>query len=177
MAITKAEILARVNQRTQRELTSIDDYLAEALTELSKRIGCFKSEYSGTLTGSSLSLQSKTFQVDSFMIGNDYPDKISLSEYHEDFSGYAIDIDTGHLYLYPSASSSSYTIWYRRYTDDVDNIEFSDCWKMALVYLVAAKVYDDYELDDDSIKMLNKYELEIAKNFIPEPIITKRRVS
>ncbi len=167
MSMTESDILTRVNQITKREETSISDELAETLNELSIRTYAYKSEVSGTLSSGSNSFAVPTDFIDVQTLNfdtNNVLDRISFSEFKQGYiPGYAVH--NGYIYISPTPGSDrTYTLYYFAYHPVVTSaINFADKYKNAIIYGVAQRVYDNYELYDEGTRMAQKFEIELVK--------------
>jgi hypothetical protein len=185
MAIAKAEILAEVNANTERAETSIDTELLKVLLDISSRGAFFPTQASGTLAGDTDII---TRPTDAAVIEYiHFPDdavllpQITFAEYQQQaLEGYAERGDT--LYISPKSSSSrSYTIYYnKKHDEDVENIEFGEEAREAIVAGVCAKVLRKYSRFDVASAWELIYESEIRKlvdNLPDDPPITRLRMN
>jgi hypothetical protein len=174
---TAAIIETRVRQITKRdnttELTSaeITSYTQESVREISARLLNLKSSTTGTLSASTNTITIPTDMVkseaaiDELYLGDDKLDPITFAEWRAGrLEGYAYR--NGVIYVSPTPNNDrAYTLYYSRYhVSDVTSIEFDDELKLAVVFAVAGKIYDDYEMFDQGEAMRRKYEHELDKH-------------
>lgn len=174
MAIAVADILARVNQITERDLTSIDEQLLEACNEIALRTGALKGAQSGVILANSNSDTAPTdilsdTAVEAFYLDDEILTAISFEEFKSGkIGGYCIY--NGIIYVNNTSDRSrDYTLYYyKRHGVLGTNLEFNDIYKQAIVRLTTAIVYDDYELNDRANYHRALYEQELVK--LPRPV-------
>ena len=177
MAIAAADILTRINQITQRELTqaAFNPLLLEACNEIASRTGFLRTSQSGTINAGTNTDTGPTdilsdSAVETFELGTDVLDPISFEEWKQEKSrGYAVY--NGTIYVRPTQNNNkSYTMWYYRTHGAIGtNLEFPDIYQAAIVRLAASKVYDDFEIVDKAQYQNNLYENELTK--LPNPSV------
>ncbi len=166
MAITKAVLLTRSKQVTGRtELTDIDEELTESLIQLSKDTLVLKATETGTMSSGSITKPSDMLSgddiagIDALQVNNDVLDPISLKEWREGkIEGYVIR--NGIILVIPS-SSKSYSLYYVKENSDPDSIEFADEYKLALLYMLCSKIYENNELEENAVLYGQKYQREL----------------
>lgn len=180
--LTADIIEARVRQITKRDNvlvetpTKLDTKTAEVCREISKRAMNLKSSTTGTLAAEANTITipsdmiSEEGAIDELYLGTTLLDPITFAEWRAGKrSGYAYR--NGTIYITPTSNSSrSYTLYYRRYhSTSITAIEHNDDFKMAIVYGVCQKVYEDYEQSEDKgIEYMQKFEHELTKNMPAE---------
>lgn len=188
--LVDSDIRTRVRQITKRDNTDdltnteIDEYTLEACREISKRTLCLKESITGTLAADGNTITAPTDMIpshaaiDALYLDSTLLDPITFDEWRVGkLSGYAYRNDT--IYINPAANTScSYTLYYSKYhPSSVDFISLNDDFKMAIVFFVCKKIYDDYEQPDKALENEQKYENELIKHDIPEelPVVTIRQ--
>lgn len=170
--ITKDYIYNRVIRMTRRdELEDIDDYLLEALKEISLRTGYIRKTESYTLSEDERLSNRYSFMIDkpSNMIsianvlsesGYIYPQSLNYVDggglgWHETSSG----IHIGGLNV-----GDTVEIDYSAYhSDDLTDIEFPDIYQQAIINLCASKIYSDYEIEDKAENMRMRFETDLLR--------------
>jgi len=173
--ITPAAIMSRINQITRRELTDIDSYLTTACRKIALRTGVLKASESGTVSASTNTATAPSDLladscVDVFYLNEEVMDNITFDEWREGkIKGYCVH--SGTIYVSPTSDSDrTYTIYYSKQHPDVgDSIEFPDMYEEAIVQLVAALIYGDYEDEERESYRLNRYERELMQ--LPSPVM------
>jgi len=173
MSITSSEIKSRAAQISRRETTEISDAMViEALIDVSKDSWALKSSTTGTLATDTNTITAPTDiiepddngSIESFYLDDYQYDPITFKEWREGkLEGYALR--DGTIYVSPKTQSArSYTIYYyKQHASDVDTIEFDDEYKMAIIYKVIEKLYENFELFDASDRFRGKYQAEIER--------------
>jgi len=166
--MTKTDIYNRVVKRTGRtDLEDIDEYLIDALYELSLRTGAIKASVAGTIATSNLhdsvsgvyTIDKPSDYIDASMVfvDNEELDPLPLSQVLAGCYGYGWDDEK--IYFAGIDNGKSYDIKYQAYhPEDVTTIMFTDIYKSAIIYLCCQKVYEDYEIEDKTEFMRQRYE-------------------
>jgi len=179
MAITSGAILTRVNQITKRDVTDIDEILKEALVEISERTDCLKSSTTGTLSAdtNTITEPSDLIDIDELYLDDELLNPITLAEWREGkINGYARWNNT--IYVNPEPNTDkNYTLYYSKRHALSTTIEYGDEFQPAIVWLVAMKLYENYEIDEKALRAERKYERELAKISPDEAIGVSRQHS
>ena len=186
--VTSVSIETRVRQITGRSNTTlltsntIATYTYEAAREISKRLLCLKSTASGTLSADGNTITAPSDMVDSeaaideLYLDSTLLDPITFDEWRDGHrDGYAYV--NGTIYVNPTSNNNrSYTLYYSKYhPTTVSTLSLNDDLKMAVVYLVCHKIYDDYEYEDKANRMMQKFEFELAKHASASMAVVKIR--
>jgi len=176
-SLTSSIIESRVRQITRRDNTSgltsagITTFTQEAVREISARLLNLRDEATGTLSAADNTITAPTDMVkseaaiDDLYLGDSLLDPITFAEWRAaKIAGYAYR--DGTIYVRPTPDNDkSYTLYYSRYhASDVSSLEFVDELKMAVVFFVCMKIYDDYEIHDKAESMRQKYENEMSRH-------------
>jgi len=184
MSIAVADIKSRVVQITKRNTSDVtDEIILEACNEIALRTGILKGSASGTISSGTNTATAPTdmlsdTSVETFYLGTDILDPISFEEWREGKKrGYCVC--NGTIYVTPTPNNDkSYTIYYDKTHGALStNLEFPDIYQPAVVQLVAAKVYEDFEIEDKAEYRQGKYENELIKLPSPQPTIAHGRRS
>ena len=166
--LTRAAILARVNQITGRQETSIDDLLYEVLTDLSRRTLFLADQTTGALdagdTTIPVPLDMASPSVFGLVVNGVELPPISWHEYlSQARTGYVYHGQ--YLYLSPAIDQpTTYTLYYPRlHPKTSDPLLFPDRFGAAIQYGTAAKLYENYELYERADAMRIRYELEVRR--------------
>lgn len=169
MSIAVSDILARVNQITGRELTTVNEQLLEACNDIALRTGSLKASASGTIAANTNSATAPTDMladtaVEAFYLDDEILSAISYDEYLEGrIRGYCIY--NGTIYVKPSSNEArTYTLNYlKKHAAIGANLEFPDTFKPAILRLTTALVYEDYEMNERAMYQRQLYEAEMVK--------------
>ena len=183
MALTSANIETRARKLTLRnnttELTTgeITGYMQEVVRDISTRLLNLKDNSTGTLSADDNTITAPTDMVeaeaaiDEFYLDSHLLDPITFAEWRAgNVRGYAYY--EGTIYVSPTPDTDrTYTLYYSKYhSSTVTTISFDDELKMALVYGVCQKIYEDLGMEGKAVPMQVKYEFEIAK-FAPADMV------
>ncbi|MFA5385824.1 MAG: hypothetical protein WC364_14410 [Eubacteriales bacterium] len=163
----KATLLTRVNQITNRGLSSIDEELLETLIEISERTLCLPTSTTGTTTASQNYITKPTDMAGDRIIGlviNGQPyNPISWDDFLNQVSGYGYVVYGSRIYITPTPTGAvSYTVYYpQKHPSDLNTILLDDVYKEAVLRLLCAKVYANYEMIPESNAQTGLYEREI----------------
>lgn len=181
--LTSAAIETRVRKLTRQSSTTkltseeITGYIQEVVREISERMYNLEADSSGTLSASSNTITVPTDMVleesaiKMLYLSSVKLDPISYEEWRQGrIDGYAYN--DGIIYINPTPDNDrSYRLYYYRYhTSNVTTLEFLDELKMAIVFGVCQKVYEDLEIDDRAIVMEQRFEKEMTK-FSPQEFV------
>lgn len=192
MSIAVSEVRTRARKITRRtnetELTTddLDVLILESCREISKRCLCLESSATGTLSGDGASITAPYDMVDSdsaideLYLNTNLQDRITFAEWRAGKIKGCVYKD-GVIYITPTSDNDrSYTLYYRKFHGALSaNLEFEDDLKMAVVWLTAKKIYDNYfaESDVPSRKAEGEYEREISINAPAEVIVCRMRTT
>ncbi len=180
--LVDSDIRTRVRQITKRDNTTdlpnadIDELTLEICREISKRTLCLKESTTGTLSADSNTITAPTDMIpsagaiDELYLDTTLLDPITFDEWRAGKrSGYAYRDEV--IYITPTPDTDkSYTLYYRKYhPNSVSAIYLNDDFKMAIVYGVCQKIYEDYEQSEDKgLEYMQKFEHEMNKNMPAE---------
>lgn len=190
MSIAVSDVEDRIRQITRRDnltdLTSneLKVLILESCLEIAKRLLCLKTDVTGTLSGDGTSITAPVLMVKSdsaieeLYLDSNILDRVTFAEWRAGaMTGFCYH--NGTIYISPTSDNDrSYTLYYSTIHDALStNLEFEDDLKMAVVWLSAKKVYDNYFAEDNvpSQKAEREYEREISLNAPVEVIVSRMR--
>lgn len=158
-----SDILDRVNDITGRKETNIDKFLIEALIEISRRTCELKYEATGNTTADQNYIGKPTdlVMLDYVVIDDERYDKITFAEFLNQEKDGCVERGTK-IYIRPTPIAAyDYTVYYRRLHPSNTTILFRADFFPCIYHLVAAKVYEKYEISDKEAEQRVKYEGQI----------------
>jgi len=192
MSIALSDVRTRVRKITRRdnvtELSNddLDAMILEACREISKRCLCLKNDTTGTLSGDGISITAPSDMVksdsaiDELYLDTSLMGRITFAEWRAGKIN-GIAYYKGEIYITPTSDNDrSYTLYYSTIHGALStNLEFDDDLKMAVVWLTAKKVYDNYFADSNvpSQKAELEYEREIYQNAPAEVVVSRMRTT
>jgi len=192
MSIALSTVETRVRKITRRDNTTeltdtaLDAMILEACLEIAKRLLCLKTSTTGTLAGDGTGITAPSDMVksdsaiDELYLDTNLLDRITFAEWRAGkINGYCYH--NGTIYVTPtSGSSRDYTLYYSTIHSALStDLEFEDDLKMAVIWLSAKKVLDNYVADSNvqSDKAEREYEREIFRNAPVEVVACRMRTT
>jgi hypothetical protein len=187
MAITKAQILSFTNSRLQRADSASD--IEESIKMILRDIASFyvldDEDTSQTLTSSDLTLDYPSDALDgeqaiksviltdsssvqqaplTYISGGWRDYNRLMDQYTSGYSSYPASMVCFRrkIYLWPPPSQN-YTVsieYYKRHPEDVDNIEYTEDWRNAILAGVTREVAYDNKMTDQIVLWENRYMVE-----------------
>lgn len=183
---TRARKITRRDNTAELSDTDLDLLILESCIEISKRLLCLKDSQTGTLTGDGTSLAAPSDMVKSdsaieeLYLDSTLMDRITFAEWRAGvIDGYCYH--EGYIYINPTSDSDrSYTLYFSTAHGALGtNLEFEDDLKMAVVWLTAKKVFDNYVADsnEQSNKAEREYNRELYTNAPAEVTVCRMRTT
>lgn len=165
---TEADILARVNQITGRNETTITEILFEVLTDLACRTMALETEVSGTTVAGQDYINAPSdmagVSIDSICVDGEYLDPITWHEFTRGvIKGYCFRANK--IYVSPTPDAAvAYTVYYaKKHPADTTSILFPSTFQKAILHGVAMRIYENYEINDKLADQTDLYENEVRK--------------
>lgn len=167
LIILAEDILTRVNQITNRGLSSIDTELSEVLIEISRRTLCLKETDTDNTVAAQNYIDKPADMVNDEIFGLVVDEVVYKPISWPDFLngvGYGYCVFGDKIYFTPTHSDAkAYTLYYPRvHPVEVTTIYIPGVYKEAVIHLTCAKIYHQYNLYDDEKVELDLYEREIS---------------
>lgn len=153
------------------ELEDIDDYLLEALREISLRTGYIRKTVSLTLQESDRLSNRYAFKIDkpsdlisiiSVLILTGYIDTQPIN--YVDGGGLGWHEASSTIHIGGVKTGDTVEIDYSAYhSDDLSEIQFPDVYQQAIINLCASKIYSDYEIEDKAENMRMRFETDLLR--------------